>query len=354
MGWYPGGWEYRKAVTVDHTKVTADLTDFPLLISVVDPDLSAAQASGADFLVTAADGVTKLSHEIDSWDAGTQTLVLWVKVPALSSSSDTVLYLYYGNATAANQENVPDVWSNGYAGVWHLGETGSGQVGDYRDSTANANNSTNTTHQPAPVAGMIGGAQHFTGGPYIRVGGNAGLCPASVTMQAWARATAPLPSWEGIVTECDNYDVPKTGLNLQFGSTQNIASYTPPAGYAKTVWPPVVGTWYHVAATNDGAATRLYVGGVQQASLAGGITYHTPPPDLYIAEFYSDILSLPFTGDIDEVRISSVPRSADWLATEYANQSSPATFLALGAQQMAIFSRRSLTGFRAGSRQQVH
>jgi hypothetical protein len=35
---------------------------------------------------------------------------------------------------------------------------------------------------------------------------------------------------------------------------------------------------------------------------------------------------------MDEVRVSDVARSADWIATEYNNQSSPGTFCALGSE----------------------
>jgi hypothetical protein len=38
-------------------------------------------------------------------------------------------------------------------------------------------------------------------------------------------------------------------------------------------------------------------------------------------------------GIIDEVRISAIPRSATWIQTEYANQSSLGTFMSFGAEQ---------------------
>ena len=87
---------------------SADLTDFPLLITLTDVDLKDAahaghvgQADGGDLLFTSADGTTQLDHEIESYDPATGTLVAWVKVPTLSPATDTVLYLYYGNAAAA-------------------------------------------------------------------------------------------------------------------------------------------------------------------------------------------------------------------------------------------------------------
>jgi hypothetical protein len=38
-----------------------------------------------------------------------------------------------------------------------------------------------------------------------------------------------------------------------------------------------------------------------------------------------------YDGLLDEVRISTTVRSADWVATEYNNQSSPSTFYTVGA-----------------------
>jgi len=36
---------------------------------------------------------------------------------------------------------------------------------------------------------------------------------------------------------------------------------------------------------------------------------------------------------LNEVRLSSTARSAAWVATEYNNQKSPATFMSVGPQQ---------------------
>ena len=40
-------------------------------------------------------------------------------------------------------------------------------------------------------------------------------------------------------------------------------------------------------------------------------------------------------GMLDEVRIATVQRAPAWIATEYANQSSPSTFYTVGAEQLA-------------------
>jgi len=74
-------------------------------------------------------------------------LVAWVRVPKLYAgdgdpSSDTVIYMYYGNdSVTADPQNAAGVWSNGYAGVWHLAEdqSGTGNPDIYKDSTSSAN-----------------------------------------------------------------------------------------------------------------------------------------------------------------------------------------------------------------------
>jgi hypothetical protein len=38
-------------------------------------------------------------------------------------------------------------------------------------------------------------------------------------------------------------------------------------------------------------------------------------------------------GAIDEVRVSNIARSSDWISTEFANQSQPSTFYTIGAAQ---------------------
>ena len=92
-------WLYRKAITIDHTKVSANQTNFPVLINLAsDASLAAhARSDGFDLLFTASDGATVLPYEREQYTNTTGALVAWVKVPILSSAADTVLYLYYGD-----------------------------------------------------------------------------------------------------------------------------------------------------------------------------------------------------------------------------------------------------------------
>ena len=202
--WYDTDWLYRKSITIDPAKVLSDQNDFPVLINLsTDPDLqSHAQTDGDDILFTASDGLTKLSHEIESYDNGTGGLIAWVKVPTLSSSAATVLYLYYGNSSVGSQEDVANVWIADYVGVWHLDEeqAGRGNAGLYEDSTSPANDGDDYTASTGQD-GQIGDGQEFGGdGDYVRVPHDASLnLTGPMTISFWIHPTIDSGMWNRIV-----------------------------------------------------------------------------------------------------------------------------------------------------------
>jgi len=107
--WWNSNWGYRKPINISHEKVDDDLTNFPVLISFTSDtelaDDARCQNSGDDIVFTDSSG-NKLNHEIEFFDGSTGELVAWVNVTYLSGSEDTILYMYYGNATCGSQENV--------------------------------------------------------------------------------------------------------------------------------------------------------------------------------------------------------------------------------------------------------
>jgi biopolymer transport protein ExbB len=63
-----------------------------------------AQTDGGDIMFTAGDGVTKLDHEIEKYDPTTGELVAWVEVRSLSGSTNTDIYIYYGNTSRGTRQ----------------------------------------------------------------------------------------------------------------------------------------------------------------------------------------------------------------------------------------------------------
>ncbi len=75
--WYDNNWQYRKKITIDFTKVTGNLTNFPVLIDLAtDAQLIAnARADGFDILFTDDDETTKLDHERELYVSATGELI---------------------------------------------------------------------------------------------------------------------------------------------------------------------------------------------------------------------------------------------------------------------------------------
>ena len=82
MGTLPAmadSWSYKKLITIDHTKVDATLTDFPVLVSITDADLKdtdnggSVRPGGDDIKFTLTDS-TELNHEIELYEGSTGKL----------------------------------------------------------------------------------------------------------------------------------------------------------------------------------------------------------------------------------------------------------------------------------------
>jgi hypothetical protein len=190
--WYDPNWQYRKAITIDGSRVAGGPhVDFPVLISITDTDLSAARADGWDLLFTDSDETTKLDHEIESFNNGSGVLVAWVRIPApgITNGTDKTIYLYYGYPTVpADQQNVNGVWNANYEAVWHLKEDPSDTAPQMNDSTSSPSHGTSygtmtTTDQ---VPGKINGSLDFDGSDdEIRMSNAIIGDDASFTITAW-------------------------------------------------------------------------------------------------------------------------------------------------------------------------
>ena len=341
-GWYNTSWLYRKKITINSSNVTATLTNFPVLISLAsDSDLASyARSDGYDILFTAADETTKLSHEIESYNGTTGKLVAWVKIPSLSSVTNTDIYMYYGNAGAGNQQDVTSVWDSNAKMVQHLKET-TGGANAIKDSTANANNGSDNNSPTLGAAGKIDGAIGFSSATtdYVSVPNSSSLgITANITLEAWIYPTTldavhrriiikPHTSWgEPYYMYALWVYNDGTGNNLGFGISDGA---TRAYSWNGTL---TANTWQHVAGTFNGTQMKWYINGNLVATMTPSITsIGTNTQPLAIGSVPGQILD--FSGTIDEVRISSSARSADWIKTSYNNQSNPSAFFSLGLPQ---------------------
>jgi hypothetical protein len=107
--------------------------------------------------------------------------------------------------------------------------------------------------------------------------------------------------------------------NWQFNGYDTAGKY---AKYSQAN--PALGKWYHLAGVRAGGTIKIYVDGVE-----GGVTETLVTLDdsstfsLLIGRMLLSSDPRYFDGEIDEVRISTVARSADWITAEYNNQRRP-------------------------------
>jgi len=341
VAWYDPDWSYRKKVTIYASQVSGDLDYFPVLINQSsDSELSAsAQTDGGDILFTSANGTSKLHHEIEKYIPGTGELVAWVEVPSLSGSINTELYMYYGNGTVADQWNINGTWDEGgnddFKAVWHLDEVSPNQ---HDDSTSNGNHSTSvdvTTQGSA--AGQIDGADEFerTSSDDIVIGGGSESLDITdaITIEAWIDEDAVSDKGRIVTKVSENYvlrinwDDDLEGYLTINSTIRNIQVDTvdPVTGY-------VVLTWDGQSGDNK---LRLYRNGAQIGETAVGYAGTIDDFDgandvLYIGSHGSGEY---FDGMIDEVRVSSTARTAEWIETSYNNQYNPSAFYGLDSQE---------------------
>lgn len=324
---FSNGYNKRILYATDHTQVSgpSPLTNFPVLVSITDPDLrsssnggSVQNPNGYDIIFTAGDGSTQLDHQVESYNPATGQIIAWVRFPTLSNTTDTPFYLYYDNDSVSNDPSNSSTWDANYVGVYHFNQNLSDGTSLQNDGINNGTSST---------SGQIAGARDFNGtSGFVRVPHDASQNMSSnnqVTVSAWVRKNSVQSGWRAIVQKSD------VSYNLQFNQgNSNQPVFTIHDGdWHEAVSPNDLNNneWYHLSGTFDGSTVRLFVNGSQSATAtANGIS--STNDDIGIGENI-DANGRFMDGQIDEVRISNVARPANWIATEYNNQNNPAGFI---------------------------
>jgi len=340
------GFGYKRAITIDRTKCGTDnSTDFPVLVYGTYSWLATTanggrvqSAAGYDIALFADSNLTtQLKHEVVSYTPATGAIEIWVKVPTLSVSANTVIYIAYGDAAITSPTEDPTaVWDAGYVGVWHFGTAATLSVKNSKTGT-NATNS-----GAAAAAGKIGGAANFADNTDV-ITTDVTASSASFTVEFWARPSAAHEGYLGRIV-----DKQPSGGVRDFMLYRNTNPYN--FQYQLNVgWSTSSGDWGPANQTALDNVTRHVVWSYNGTSTANDGVMHSDGVLQSVNEAISPSgtrnsntapvlignraqLDRGFDGWIDELRLSNVARSSSWAVASRNNQNDPATFYSIGAE----------------------
>ena len=363
----PNDWnKYGHKFTVSFTNYTGSttLTDFPVLVKISEPGISGfhyadcLRPNGADLRFSDAAG-NPLDSEVQLWNPSGESL-LWVKIPSLDASTKITGYYGWRFAPSADPKAV---WSNGYLGVWHLDEDDTVDV--QTDSTIHSRNFIRGTYYDAHGEtngwqGVVGKSVKFNGGTskgqYAvpdSAGHFDGLDAITVEVWTWQDSHEPTESDKQrfILRKYDGGSATAWVLSESGGDATTPANngrytfqfYNSNDTY-RDIWisqnwtKPARAAWNYSASVWDGGTgiRNSYLNGTRLSSYTADDGYKgqmrhitTSNARLCLGNNWEGGTT-QFSGCIDEVRISNVARSADWVKATHDTIANHAVFTTYG------------------------
>ena len=375
----PTGFSFAKGAmfTVAGYTGASTLSGFPVLVRIAENSPSGfsyddlqSKTTGADIAFVGMDG-TGLPFEIDTWNPNGTSLI-WVRLPSMRNGTQFVMC--WGSASSGKAVCNANPWS-AYTGVWHMGETGTPSASapvTIHDSTANGLDGS-TPVGGAASGSVVGGAwlispdSNHDRSIRVPVGGSAADPAKKAAADAlgtdfhasfWMRAKGVV-QWANLI--CRRKGDQGTGWGFSFhenkknGSVPELmrvyAGSTTPATTSGTynlgttlcatddVWKKIDVVWKY-AANNNVQIADIYLNGAYLETVTCKETVNQQDTDIGIGCSTQDSYNSNDTNkkgrrvnaEMDEVRLGAFVPSADWIAADYATQSSPSFLTASAAQ----------------------
>jgi hypothetical protein len=204
---------------------------------------------------------------------------------------------------------------------------------------------------PSQADGQFGKGLDFDGnGDYVNIPYDATLPYGSQarTVSMWIYTIAS--SWADNDNTPFSYgdDATRRAFGIDMNSYDDVEFWTWEDDIIASTAAAETG-WLYLTLTYDGSTSLVaYANGGQVGSTTLGGSLDTATSDIVIGgETLVETETGFFDSRIDEVRVSSIPREACWIETEYNNQSSPGTFYTMGAEEATPATAISLLSFTA-------
>jgi biopolymer transport protein ExbB len=319
FAWWSDDWAFRKEITFDLSPAASGIAgspaDVPVLIRLSLGNFGYfgdTKPDGGDLRFVAADDKTPLKHHIERYDATAQIALVWVRVPRLTGGANTdKIFLYYGNKSAADGGDAPGTYDASQALVYHFGPAS----GSPQDSTAYKSEPSVFAADVNP-ASLIGAGAKFTGAQTIVIPATPSLRllpDKGLTLSAWVRV-------EGAQNRAYVAQLNEQGRDLALGINGDRVFLSFTNGGApvevQQATPISFAEWHHLAARVADGKLQLFVDGDNAGSA-----------DITLAEIGGSLTiggsngsSNYLTGEIDELEVSNVGRTPEWIQAQARSQ----------------------------------
>lgn len=362
---FPGDWNRRLAITIDHNDIDAGLSDWTLvfdqgfdsvLTSVDGPlDLDGAypmQSDGGDIRFSSDEaGTTRLAVDVRTIspanDPSTGELELAIKIPSVSALADTTIYMWWGTSGTETQPAVGatygqyDAYNTNYEGAYTFSEDpGPGTTDSIKDRTSNQEHGTPTSHFTSGdlVDGGVGKSITFgeNEDEHIDLGNAFNFSGTRLYIEALAYLDAIIASRETAVMRRDRHFAMQLWPSEDTGSLRDLISATGTDGWIASNdvtfnWSALLDTWFTRTFRWTGSSIYSYVNGTQigGARTVTGNIENTDGDPLFIGDGTNTQL-YSFPGKISELRIAEYDFGAAWAKADHHNFVNTTGFLTWG------------------------
>ncbi len=340
------GYNKRKAVKYGTAFPGSNLTDFPKLIRITtDSDIASELSGGGGIAFTQADGTTTCPFGLyPDCTPSAGTFLLRVKFPTLltaASTGDVLGYIYYDHTQTTSQSK-SSVMDGNYVAFMPLEEDPSGGAPQMLDWVTNTNIGTSNGSMTSGdlVAAEVGDGLDFDGSDdYIACGNLSAGSDKTATYEVICK-TSSTNDANWLISEGNSGDgTPISGMRFDPGSSGKVEGFIRDNGGGLILYgspgASVADSNFHaIAAKLNSTAATMYRDGVAgtpvDISGVGAITLNVSAIACLLRTGTGNFL----TAILDEVRISSVARSSDWLAWAYTDDFATSSTFSLGTQEV--------------------
>ncbi|NCN86661.1 hypothetical protein GW932_02415 [archaeon] len=326
--WFLLGFKHRKEISITNVGGTT-LTDFPIYLNISSEYTDTGDYYDLRFFNGSCEthNSNLLSYEIEDYDSTNANV--WVKIPSLVSGVNKIC-MYYGNDNAENMEDTTGVWSSSYTSVYHLDHTSGtaiDSVGNFNaEDFINPDSNMNTL-------GVVGKGDYFDGDDYLGTNPEWNVDGAH-TYCTWTKISTGHDGTileDGGLTDGSGMGITSAG-NFRYAECYN-GVFNPldsPATY-------VDDSWHYICGGHTGTVQFLYVDGVlvNSATQGDGLS-GTDDARIGSANnanpLFNDNLAHAFIGTLDELEVSSISRSSDWINQSYQQIENYNTVISFGVE----------------------